>query len=118
MTTLELARALSLSPADGVPLLAREVRGFYCGDLLSWVMGRAKPGSAWLTVMSNVNVAAVAVMSEAACVILCEGVAPDAALTERAAREGVCILRSEKDAYTLAAQTARLWPPAPVGNPD
>jgi len=110
MTTSELAKALSLSPADGVPLAEREVRGFYCGDLLSWVMGRASPGCAWLTVMNNVNVAAVAVMCDAACVILCEGVVPDAALSERAAKEGVCILLSPKDAYTLAAQSGRLWP--------
>ena len=29
----------------------REVKGCYCGDLLSWVMGRAKADDAWLTVM-------------------------------------------------------------------
>lgn len=113
MTTLELQRELSLSPADGVPFLEREVEGFYCGDLLSWVMGRARPGSAWLTVMNNVNVAAVAVMCEAACVILCEGVEPDAALKERAAANGVCILCSQKDVYTLAAEAGRLWPHIP-----
>jgi|GEM_PF-193740 len=113
MTTLDLERALSLSPADGVPFLVRKVKSFYCGDLLSWVMGRARPGSAWLTVMNNVNVAAVAVMCEAACVILCEGVEPDAALRERAAANGVCILRSPKDAYTLAAQAGRIWPFVP-----
>ena len=29
----------------------RQVTGGYCGDLLSWVMGRAKAGDAWMTVM-------------------------------------------------------------------
>ena len=30
----------------------REVKGCYCGDLLSWVMGRAKADDAWLTAVS------------------------------------------------------------------
>ena len=47
----------------------REVSGGYAGDLLSWVMGRAEAGSAWLTIMSNQNVAAVALMADAACVV-------------------------------------------------
>ena len=43
MTVEELSRALSLEtvvPGDG----GREVTGGYCGDLLSWVMGRAPAG--------------------------------------------------------------------------
>ena len=27
--------------------------GCYCGDLLSWVMGRAPADGVWLTIMSN-----------------------------------------------------------------
>ena len=38
----------------------REIEGGYCGDLLSWVMGRADSGSAWVTIMSNINIVAVA----------------------------------------------------------
>ncbi len=40
--------------------MRRAVPGGNCGDLLSWVMGRAGSGSAWITVMGNVNAVAVA----------------------------------------------------------
>ena len=65
---------------DAIPLTVfhlddpeRPVEGGYCGDLLSWVMGRAPAGGAWLTIMSNVNVAAVAALADTACVVLAEG---------------------------------------------
>ena len=68
MTVQALQQALGLRVfhlADG----GREVSRGYVGDLLSWVLGRAEAGSAWLTIMSNQNVAAVALLTEAACVI-------------------------------------------------
>ena len=40
----------------------KNVTGCYSGDLLSWVMSRAKEGDVWLTVMGNVNAVAVAVL--------------------------------------------------------
>ncbi len=57
--------------------------GAYVGDLLSWVMGRAGSNSAWITIMSNVNVAAVAVLAELSMIILAENVKPDADLLKR-----------------------------------
>ena len=63
-----------------MPEPEREVSGGYVGDLLSWVMGRAQTGNVWLTIMSNQNVAAVALMAEVSCVVLTEGVKPDEAL--------------------------------------
>ena len=71
MTVEELGRALSLETVvagDG----GREVTGGYCGDLLSWVMGRAPAGCVWLTVMGNVNAIAVAVLADVACILLTE----------------------------------------------
>lgn len=71
MTVDEVQKALSLerlTPGEG----DREVTGGYCGDLLSWVMGRAQEGDAWLTVMGNVNAVAVAVLADVACIILTE----------------------------------------------
>lgn len=46
----------------------------YCCDLLSIAMGNAPAGSAWCTVMSNMNTLAVAALAEASCVILCNNV--------------------------------------------
>lgn len=80
----------------------RQVSGGYAGDLLSWVMGRAGQDCAWLTIMSNQNVAAVALMADAACVVLTEGVRPDADLLRRAKEKGVSLLGTEKDTFTAA----------------
>ncbi len=67
------------------------VNGGYAGDLLSHCMGKAKAGGAWFTIMNNHNVAAVAYLCEVACVVLCEGVQPDAALLERAKQQGIAL---------------------------
>ena len=84
----------------------RTVTGGYCGDLLSWVMGRAEMDSAWLTIMSNINVAAVAALSDVACVILTEEVTPDEALLTRAKSQGINLLGTEKSTFDAAAALA------------
>lgn len=102
MTVQALAQALSLQ----VFHLAepdREITGGYCGDLLSWVMGRASAGDCWITIMSNQNVAAVALMADVACVILSEGVTPDEALLSRAKEQEVNLLGSDKGTFALAS---------------
>ena len=72
----------------------REITGVYIGDLLSWVMGRAPADSAWITIMSNTNVAAVATLADVACVILAEGVSPDEELLQTAKNRGVNLFSS------------------------
>lgn len=85
----------------------REVRGGYAGDLLSWVMGKAQPDEVWLTIMSNVNVAAVAVLTDVSCVILAEGVVPDQNLREKAEARGVNLLGSSAGVFELAVRLSR-----------
>lgn len=82
----------------------RQVTGGYAGDLLSWVMGRAGQDCAWLTIMSNQNVAAVALMADVACVVLTEGVEPDADLLRRAVEKHVNLLGTGEDTYTAACR--------------
>ncbi len=101
MTVRELAAAVSLETAVSGDL-DREITGGYCGDLLSWVMGRAKSGEAWFTVMGNVNAVAVCVLADVSCLILCENAVLDDAARTRAEQEGVTILRSNRTAYSLA----------------
>lgn len=80
----------------------RECTGCYSGDLLSWVMSRAKDGDIWLTVMGNINAVAVAVLTDCACIILTENSALDEEARLRAIQQGVTILRSDKNAYELS----------------
>lgn len=86
----------------------RPVEGGYCGDLLSWVMGRAPAGGAWLTIMSNVNVAAVAALSDVSCVVLAEGVSPDPPLLDKAKAQGITLLGTELSVYDCAVRLGGL----------
>ena len=90
--------------ADG----EREVGGCYIGDLLSWVMGRAKADDAWITIMSNVNIIAVASLADVACVILSEGVVLDADVIETAKQKEINILYSAKPSYETAVVVSEL----------
>ena len=106
MTVAQIADTLGLT-VFSAPEPDREVSGGYMGDLLSWVMGRAEAGSAWLTIMSNQNVAAVALMADAACVVLTEGVQPDPDLLRRAREKGVNLLGTALPTYAAACALGR-----------
>ena len=79
-----------------------EVSGVYCGDLLSWVMGRGQPGQAWITVQSHLNVIAVAVLREFSCIILAEEAQFPEEVIERAKNEKLILLSSDLPAYETA----------------
>lgn len=87
--------------------LDRAITGGYCGDLLSWVMGRAKAGDAWFSVMGNVNAIAVSVLTDVACLVLCENAALDDTARARAELENITVLRSTDTAYALAGALAK-----------
>lgn len=107
MTVRDLITKLSLETlVEGD--LDRPVTGGYSGDLLSWVMGRAKAGDAWLSVMGNVNAVAVCVLADVACLVLCENAALDDHARTRAELENVTVLRSTDTAYTLAFKLGAL----------
>jgi len=86
----------------------REVSGVYIGDLLSRVMSHAGENDVWITIMQNINVAAVALLCDVSAVILCEGVRPDEDLLERAKKENICLLSSPLSAYELAVSISKL----------
>lgn len=107
MTVQELIDAIPLS-VFALDDPDQTVTGGYCGDLLSWVMGRAVTGGAWLTIMSNVNVAAVASLADVACVILTEGVEPDPPLLARAKAQGINLLGTDLSTYDCAIRLGGL----------
>ncbi len=72
MTVKELANILNADIIAGQNGTDKIVECGYCGDLLSWVMGRAKENCVWITVMGNVNAIAVAVLADISCIILAE----------------------------------------------
>ena len=86
----------------------KDVTGCYSGDLLSWVMSKAKEGDAWLTVMGNVNAVAVAVLTECACIVLTENASLDEQAKIKAEMQGVCFLQSDKNAYELSVEISKI----------
>lgn len=92
MTVKELSQKTGYQIISGEAGSEKQVTGVYCGDLLSWVMSKAGSGQAWITVIGNVNSAAVAVLTEVACIILSEGSKPDEALIQRAEKEEIPVL--------------------------
>ena len=62
----------------------REISHVYIGDLLSWVMSRAKEDNVWLTVMGNINSIGVAVLADVACIVLTENAPLDDNAKEKA----------------------------------
>lgn len=107
MTVRGLKEALDLS-AFALPEGDRDVRGGYAGDLLSWVMGRAREGDAWLTIMSNANIVAVATLADVSCILLCEGVEPDKGVAGLAAEKGINLLGSGRSVFELSALVKEL----------
>lgn len=107
MTVKELAEKIGLSFVTAENLRSKEVRGCYIGDLLSWVMGRAEGMSAWITIMNNVNIVAVAALTDVSCIILAEGVTVADDVKEKAESQNVTILSSEKTAYELASEISK-----------
>ena len=107
MTVLDLQTALSLIPV-ALPEGDREVEGVYIGDLLSWVMGRAQSGNVWLTIMSNLNIAAVATLSDVSCILLCEGVTLEESVKNTAETKGINVLTTQMTAYEAAKRLAEL----------
>lgn len=103
MKTRELVLLLGLT-TFALPDGERTVTGGYAGDLLSWVMGRAQAGDAWVTIMSNTNIVAVASLADVACIILAEGVLPDAGVCELAEQKGINLLGSEDSAFALCGR--------------
>ena len=82
----------------------REIDGVYIGDLLSWVMGRAMADNAWITIMTNVNVIAVASLADTSCAIIAEGAEVPEELVETAQEKDVNLLSSAEPIYETAVR--------------
>ena len=107
MTVEALAASCGLRQL-ALPDSERPVNGVYIGDLLSWVMGRARSENAWITIMSNINVIAVASLSDVSCVIFAEGVVPDEDVIRAAEQKGVNLLVSDLPIYETAEKLSTL----------
>ena len=100
MKTLKLAEKLNLNIYNSGE--DREITAVYCCDLLSVVMGRGKADSAWVTVMGNINSAAVAVLVDIGVIVLAENTKPDENLLNKAKDENLTVLGSGEPIFETA----------------
>ncbi|TCT14982.1 DRTGG domain-containing protein [Natranaerovirga pectinivora] len=101
MTVKELIEKLSLKIVAGEEGINKEVKGGFTGDLLSVVMGNAKEGQVWVTIQSHINIVAVAVLTNIACIIVTEGFEIDQDAIIKANEEDISILVSNKSSYDM-----------------
>ena len=85
-----------------------EVTGVYTGDLLSWVMSHASSGDAWITVINNMNILAVATLTDVACVVVAEGCDVEESVLKKAEEEDITIIGTPLDSAEAVIRTAAL----------
>ncbi|MGI6085043.1 MAG: DRTGG domain-containing protein [Acetivibrionales bacterium] len=102
MTVNELSRKLELNILAGThENLSKTVTGIYVCDLLSYAMAKVNQGDVWITVHTNLNVVAVASLTDCACVLIPDNIEIDDQTIERANDKGVPFLSSTKSAAEL-----------------
>ena len=82
----------------------REINGVYVGDLLSRAMSHVSADSLWVTIMSNVNVVAVATLTEPAAIVLAESVALQSDALEGAKDNGITVISTPLSAYEICVK--------------
>ena len=102
MKVLELSQKLGykILTEDPAPL-EKEVTGVYTCDLLSHAMAKINQGDVWITVHTNLNVIAVASLTDCACVIIPEEIEVEEQTLIRAKEKGIAILSSSISAAKL-----------------
>lgn len=85
-----------------------EFEGVYIGDLLSRAMSRVEAGCAWVTIMANINVVAVANLTEPALIILAEDVTMQADVLAAAEENGITVMSSPMSAYEICCAISKM----------
>lgn len=98
---MKVAQLAELLNAKVVAQADRDIACGYSCDLLSWVMAHGKADMAWVTVQAHLNVIAVAVLADMACVIAAEGVKFPADAVAKAQSEELALLECDKSAYEI-----------------
>lgn len=101
MTVADLIKVLDLKVLSGESLENKNVEGCYVGDLLSHVMSKASKNNLWVTVQTNVNILAVASLTEVSCIIIPEEIVVDEQTVQKAKAEDIILLSSKDSAAEI-----------------
>lgn len=99
---------LNLEVITGHQHLNRQVKGAYCGDLLSDVMANSKEGYLWITVQTHQNIVAVSVLKDHAGIIISGNRRPDPESIEKANKEGIPLLASSEFSFEICGRLFEL----------
>ena len=103
MTIRQLIDRLSLRVLAGGASAETQLQGCYIGDLLSRVISRSVQGGLWITIMNNLNVAAVACWLTSPAFCWPKGSKPRRTCAKKCAEEGIFLLGSDRSVMS--------WPP-------
>ncbi len=106
MTVEQLKTLIQAENLTALPLTGEVKTGYAC-DLLSWVMSKGEEQMAWVTVQTHMNVIAVAVLLEMACVILPENIQMEEGSLKKAEEENMPVLKSPLSAFKICALMAQ-----------
>ncbi|NMB96927.1 MAG: AraC family transcriptional regulator [Clostridiaceae bacterium] len=101
MNVKEFAEKLDMVILTGEKGLQGEISKVYACDLLSWVMSHATKNDAWVTVLTHVNIVAVAVLLEIPCIILPEDIDIEEITLKKAMENDIAILKTHMDTYEI-----------------
>ncbi|MDR1508125.1 MAG: serine kinase [Synergistaceae bacterium] len=91
-------------PGDG----SRTVSRATAGDLLSFVMGGDSAETAWVTIQTHLNIAAVAVLKEIPLIIIAAGRMPAPDLAARCRTENITLATSDASMFDTCLSLGRL----------
>ena len=106
MKVADIVEKLGLKVFSGEDLTDSEISGCYIGDLLSLAMSKVQKDNVWITIQTNVNIVAVASLTEAGCIIIADGFEPEETALKKAEIQDVVILGSQLSAYEIAKSFA------------
>ncbi|MBO7654620.1 MAG: hypothetical protein J6U40_06825 [Kiritimatiellae bacterium] len=88
-----------------------EITGGYTSDLLSDVMAHCPEGVILVSVQNHKNTVAVSTLVCAPAVLIVHNRPIPDDMLESARQEGVALLRSAEDQYTVSCRLGKLFPP-------
>lgn len=88
--------------------LSLDIDDIFIGDLLSWVMANGTSNNAWITIQAHLNVIAVALLKEFACVIICDNANVSEEVIKKASEENINLIHTSLSAYQCAKYFASI----------
>ena len=86
----------------------KEFDGVYVGDLLSRAMSHVGFDNIWVTIMSNINVVAVATLTEPAAIVLAEDVVLQEDALKSAKENRITVLSTKLAAYEICVRLHKI----------